>query len=202
MMKTLSGILSGLIFLVLGVYLFINPGLIMDIICTTIGIVLMVAGAITVAPFIADRIKGKASAIMEIIMCVMGVILIAMGVFVITNSAKVIAIIPWMLGIVLLIRSISEIRNSFILKKISYDNWWITLIMGILMAVIAIFVIKNPYTVATIQFKFIGGLLIAEGVLSISGTILNSVVMQLHKNKKGVAIDPNTGEEVEVEIYS
>ena len=71
----------------------------------------------------------------------------------------------------MIINGLSKMNYAVWLKKGEEDSWLVTLVSGILIAVIGILVVFNPFASLTIT-KLAGAFLIITGVIDLTDTIL------------------------------
>ena len=102
---------------------------------------------------------------------VFGVLYILLGGIIIVYPFSVVDFITICLGIYMIINGLSKMNYAVWLKKGEEDSWLVTLVSGILIAVIGILVVFNPFASLTIT-KLAGAFLIITGVIDLTDTIL------------------------------
>ena len=161
-----SSIWSSIALAILGVLLFLYSELTIVSISYLIGGVLIGIGVISLLKFISGNKEKKNE--MDI---VYGIITIVLGIIVITNPKAIASIIPFILGIIMVISSSTKILYSFDLKKSNSNLWISTLIVAILTLVCGVLLIFNPFAGAEFITKIIGGILLIYAILDIISTV-------------------------------
>ena len=122
------------LFLVFGIYIYLNPVLAEEVTGIIIGLFLIVFGIFDAFEFLT---RGNNS----IFVAILAIIL---GVFVIVNPFSIVKILSFTLGIYLIILSIFKGVLSFILKKYKFDGWLLVLVVSLILLVFGIFITINP----------------------------------------------------------
>lgn len=102
---------------------------------------------------------------------IFGILYALLGTIIILYPFTVVEFITVCLGIYIIINSASKINYALWLKKGSEETWLLTLVTGILLLIIGILVIFNPFASLTIT-KLTGAFLIITGILDFMDTIL------------------------------
>lgn len=102
---------------------------------------------------------------------IFGVLYAILGVVIILYPFTVVEFITACLGIYLIINGLSKINYGVWLKRGNEDAWLITVVTGILVAVIGVLVITNPFAELTIT-RLSGIFLVISGILDLMDTIL------------------------------
>ncbi len=144
----LPSILSSIVFLILGVIIFINPEVTLEIIAKVIGFMIIGLGIIGIFQYIGNR--DNASFKLNLLYVLTTVIL---GLIAVYNYKVVSSIIPIVLGIWICFDSFIKLRMAFGIKNMGIANWKYPLIMSILSFIIGIFLLFNPFGGAVIMMK-------------------------------------------------
>lgn len=195
-----SSIWGSIALAVLGVLLFLYSELTIVSISYLIGGVLIGIGVISLLKFISGMNKDKKNE-MDI---VYGIITIILGIIVITNPKAIASIIPFIIGILMIISSSAKIQYSFDLKKRNSELWVSTLVVAIITLVCGVLLIFNPFAGADFIVKAIGVIIFIYAVLDIiSGIRIYKTVKEVTKDKKKIedkiveadVVEDNTSEE-------
>jgi len=154
-------IYSSIMLLLIGLLLFINPGLVVSVISYIIGFFLMAIGISQIIKYYQNRENTAMAAYLFI-----GIVVSVIGFILILKPTLIATIIPVIVGIFMLMNSIEKITLSISLKEQS-DKWYITFIFGILTLVLSIFLILNPLTGSLIVTELLGIILIVYSVLDL-----------------------------------
>ena len=184
-------IASALLCIALGVVLVVWPDMSVQIACMAIGAVLILNGISRLINFIFKR-DGSLFSQMNL---VMGIIITVIGVWIILQPAKVVAMIPILVGIIIIIHGINNLQQAVSLCQSRYDKWWIALILGLLTVAFGILLICNPFEAVETLVMFIGLFLIYDGVSDI--WIVSRISRMGREIKQAVEAIDTKGREVD-----
>lgn len=156
-------IVSAFICIALGVILVVWPGLSVKVVCMAIGAVLVINGISRLLNFIFGR-DGSMFSQMNL---VMGIIITVIGGWILLQPGTIIAMIPILVGIIIVIHGINNLQQSVSLCQSQYDKWWVALILGIITIGFGILLIFNPFAAVDTLIRFIGLFLIYDGASDI-----------------------------------
>lgn len=156
-------VVSALMCIMLGVILVVWPGLTVRAVCMTIGFVLVASGVNRLCGFIFGR-DGSIYSHMNLIT---GVIITLIGAWILFQPDTIIAMIPILVGIIVLIHGISDLQQTVTLCQNKYDKWWVALILGLITVGFGVLLIFNPFAAVDTLVMFIGIFLIYDGVSDI-----------------------------------
>ena len=152
--------ISSLLCIVIGIVLVIWPDLTMEIACLAIGAVLLVGGIIRLISYFTAR-DGSVYSQMNLIF---GIVLIVVGGLILWQWDKVLEIVPIIVGIVIVLHGINDLRQAYTLFKNKYDKWWVAMILGLLTAAFGVLLILNPFAALDTVVILIGIFLIFDGI--------------------------------------
>lgn len=162
-----DALLKGVLYLLLGVVALVIPEAMEKTLGYLIGIVLILAGAISMICYLLrdayqnyyhnDFVYGLAS--------------IAVGCFVLYKVELIISLIPFLLGILVLVSGLTKLQDVIDLKRMNYGNWIFMLVLATINVIFGIVLICNPFKVATFLFRLIGIGLIFSGITDCVTTI-------------------------------
>lgn len=152
--------ISSLLCIVIGIVLVIWPDLTMEIACLAIGAVLLVGGIMRLISYFTAR-DGSVYSQMNLIF---GIVLIVVGGLILWQWDKVLEIVPIIVGIVIVLHGINDLRQAYTLFKNKYDKWWVALILGLLTAAFGVLLILNPFAALDTVVILIGIFLIFDGI--------------------------------------
>lgn len=180
-------VISSILCVILGLVLVFWPGLSIRIVCTAVGVVLIVTGVMRMIDYFAVRDGSMYSQINLIF----GIVLVVVGVWISVKPDKVLAIIPIIVGIVIVIHGLQNIKQAMELWRDKYAKWWVACILGVLTVGFGVLLICRPFTAIDTVVMLIGFFLIYDGISNIW------IVSRIYKNAK---ILRQEMEAVEVEI--
>lgn len=161
-MKT-NVVASSLLCVALGLILLLWPGLSIKIVCTAVGAVLIMSGVIRIMEYFFVRDGSMYSQINLIF----GIVLSAVGIWIVLSPEKVLSLIPIILGIVITLHGLHNIKQAIGLCQDKYDKWWIALILGILTVGFGVLLICRPFAAIDTMVMLIGVFLIYDGLSNI-----------------------------------
>ena len=169
-----SSIWSSIALIILGILLIFYSEITILSISYAVGGVLMAIGVLALIKYISNINKDTKNEI-DI---VYGIGTIILGIIVISNPKAIASIIPFILGILIVINSTAKIDYSFKLKKNKNNLWISTLVVALIAFVCGILLIFNPFAGAEFITKIIGAILLIYAVLDIISTIRISKVIK------------------------
>ena len=162
-----SSIWSSIALVVLGLLLIFYSELTILSISYVIGGILIAIGVIALIKYISNINKD----IKNEIDIVYGIGTIILGIIVISNPKAIASIIPFVLGILIVINSTAKIDYSFKLRKNKNSIWVSTLVVALIALICGVLLIFNPFAGAEFITKIIGGILLIYAILDIISTV-------------------------------
>lgn len=156
-------IVSAFICIALGVILVAWPGLSVKVVCMAIGAVLVINGISRLLNFIFGR-DGSVFSQMNL---VMGIIITVIGGWILLQPGTIIAMIPILVGIIIVIHGINNLQQSVSLCQSQYDKWWVALLLGVITIGFGVLLVFNPFAAVDTLIRFIGLFLIYDGASDI-----------------------------------
>lgn len=102
----------------------------------------------------------------------LGVILALLGLFLILCPQFLASVIPFALGVYVLVDSVSAIRRALDMKALGYEKWWASLAFAVLLALFGALMVFNPFGAMSTLVKFIGFGFIFDG----GNTLVNTII--------------------------
>lgn len=159
-------ILIAAITVIIGLVLFFLPNTSNKIVGVIIGIIFLLSGLNSIYKYFH-----RDGAKLYSLNIFFGILYTILGVVIILYPFTVVEFVTICLGLYIVINSASKINYALWLKKGNEDSWLITLATGILLLVIGLLVIFNPFATLTLT-KLAGVFLIITGILDFMDTIL------------------------------
>ena len=158
----LPSVLSSIVFMILGIIIFINPEVTLEIIAKVIGFMIIGLGVIGVFQYITN--KEEASFKLNLLYVLTTIVLGGIAVY---NYKIVSSIIPVVLGIWICFDSFIKLRLAIGIKNMGIDNWKYPCLMSILSLIIGIFLLFNPFAGAVVMMKIAAACIVLYSVLDI-----------------------------------
>lgn len=164
----LPSVISSVLLLILGLFLFFKSGATLIAISYFIGAILLAIGIIAIVRFIRNSNKD----IFNQLNIVYGVISIVAGLFLITIPEAIGSAIPIVVGIIVIISSSMKVQQALVLKNIGSRYFLATLITAILCLVCGVIILFNPFKSAVVVTKIIGLFIAIYAILDLINTII------------------------------
>ena len=173
-----SSIISSLGLAILGILLIFYSEVTIVSISYIIGAILVAIGVVALLKYIRSFSSGTQNGL-DI---VYGIVTVILGIIIITNPKEIAGIIPFVVGIVIIISSANKLQYSFELKRDNNDLWKSTMFLSIITMLCGILLIFNPFKGAVFITKIVGILILLYAVLDLISTI---AIKRSIKNIKG-----------------
>ena len=160
--------------IILGLLLIIFPDKLIDIVCRSIGIVLAVWGGFR----IWDFIRNKATTYKLIFSLLQGCLLLGTGLFFILRPDVLAGLIISVCAFILLIGAVIKLRHGIEYGSINPTMRWLQTAGSVLMIVLGVIALANPFGTASVLLIFLGISLIIDGLWDLISTIIISKYMQ------------------------
>lgn len=132
-------ILLNSIFLLLGLYIYLNPMILLTTLGIVIGLYFMIFGVFDIYEYTKREIAPVFNYHLFL-----GIIAIILGIFMILNPFKLVKILTVTLGIYLAMVAIFKGLEAWHLKQVKYDGWLLTLVTAAILLIFGIFITINP----------------------------------------------------------
>lgn len=172
-----SSILSSMALALLGGLLFFQSEATIISVSYIIGGILIAIGVLTIMKYINAYRKSSKNEL-DIIY---GTVTVILGIIVIGNPKAIASIIPFVIGILIILSSATKLQYSLELKKSNNDLWLSTMILSIITTLVGIVLIFNPFQGAEFITKLVGILIFTYAILDIISTItIKRTVKKIH----------------------
>lgn len=152
-----SMIFSAILCLLLGLVLLICPKETIDLLCKALAVGVIVMGAVNLVSYFMNREVQTFSG-------VLGLIILLVGVWIFIKPERVEGIIPIVIGAILVVHALQDIKLAIETKRSGYDKWWSMLLIAVISLVFGVICIVNAVGVVTLAMQFIGIALIYDGL--------------------------------------
>ena len=158
-----SSLVTSIILLVIGLLLFFKSQEAIIGLSYIIGTILVVLGIVAIIMFF----KESSEDIKNDLNIVYGIVSLILGILVIVNPNAIAKLIPFIVGIIILINSAIKITYALEAKEDGNDIWKSSLIMALISLLCGIIILFNPFETSVVVFKIIGAFTIIYSVLDI-----------------------------------
>lgn len=166
-----TSILSSIIFLILGIFLVVNPNAIVKTISYVVGILLIIIGIVKIISYFTS----KDDYIFYDYRLIYAAFCIVLGILVMFSGNAIASFFRIIIGIWILLNGVSRLDLAIKLKETNTNYWVLSLILSILIFVAGIYIIFAP-----------GTILVTLGIILISYSIMDiieSIIFVSNTNK-------------------
>lgn len=150
-------ILSAVLCVAMGIVIFLRPAETIDVVCKVLAIGLAVLGGVELFSYFMNKAVHPFSGIL-------GLIVLLIGIWIFLKPESIVSLIPIVIGVILAIHGIQDIRLALETKRNGYDKWWSMLIIAGISLVFGVLCIVNAFGMVKLALKFIGIALIYDGI--------------------------------------
>ena len=162
-----SYIFISALYVVLGVVLLAWPTLSVQMICYGLAVAMIVIGiSYGIMYFTKDSLEGFLQ--MDL---VIGIVCLAFGIFILLNPTFLSSVLPFAMGIILLLGAIVKIQSAFNMKKLRLKKWYLILICALVIGVLGAVLLWNPFEEEKYMILYIGICLILDGLTNLISLI-------------------------------
>lgn len=151
-----EAIITSIALIIVAIFLIAMPQIVLSTVVTIFGVIFIVEGVANIISYILEDSKIRAFS-NELIM---GILLAILGVIILFNKAVFISIIPIMTGIWIIIKSIMKFQLAINLKSALAEKWGWILASSIIMFILGVIIVANPFTAVFTMTRFIGIMLL------------------------------------------
>lgn len=162
-----EAILTGILYILLGIVALVIPETMQKTLGYLIGIVLIVAGLVSMVCYLLRDARENYYH-NEFVFGLVGIVL---GAAVLYKVEVIISLIPFILGILVLFSGCSKLQDAIDLKRLGYGSWVGMLVVAVINIILGIVLICNPFKAAVILFRVLGIGLILSGASDCFSTV-------------------------------
>lgn len=158
--------------IVLGIFLLINPDVVLIVVCRLIGLALLIYGVVLIiSSIMAGSPKERQQAgFFAVSSMVFGIVLVAIGIFIFIRPGTIVGFVSILFAIILFTYGVHDIIEMQYLFRYQDVRWWISLIGAIVTIALGLIILLNPFGSAAVLMQITGIGLIFTGV---SGILIN-----------------------------
>ncbi len=148
----LDNILTAVLYVALGLLLMIFPESIAKTLCYTIATIVIAVGVIRIIGYFMKKEQEGYSRTG----LVSGIVFVVLGVFIAVSSRAIISVIPFIMGICILISGFSKLQYVFQLDKYMNEKSKGMLLVAIITIIVGIALVFNPFRAAKWMIRLVG----------------------------------------------
>lgn len=180
-----ASIVTSVVILVLGIFLFIQPDTIIHMISIILGGIILIPGITTLIDYLKNKYQPS---------LITGVVTIIIGLILIVNTKLVASILPFILGIYFVVNGINRLQYALSLKKQNI-HCTTSLVFSILIILCGILFIINPFEGALVITKVMGIFMILYAALDlVNSAVLKREFQEAEQSMKSMIIEADVKE--------
>lgn len=152
--------ISALLTIIIGIVLVVWPDWSGRLMCYLLGAALIIMGLVQLIIYI----RGQRIGFFSKFSMVMDIVLILLGIWVCVRPDAILALIPIVIGIMMLIHGCMDIQYTIDIKNAGASKWWIALICALVTLVLGVFLVMHPFLAFEITMVVIGAGLLYDGI--------------------------------------
>ena len=162
-----NAIISSILMIVLGVVLVLFPTLSMNLIVTFIAIAAIISGLVNIIRYFSYDLKESYFRNDFLF----GLVTLTLGILILFKPEMFIALIPLILGVVIIYSGFSKLQDGIDAKRFGYPNSLLYIVLAFIDIILCLFVLFNPFSAAGILFIVIGLGLMYSGISDLFVTL-------------------------------
>ena len=174
-----NALLSALLYTVLGLALLLRPELSTSVLCTALGVVLVLCGLSDILDFVFHR-DGSLYYAFHL---VAGIIIAAVGVWLISRPTLIAVVIPRIMGILICFHGLRDLGDALTLRKSKSPRALAAMLLGIITVLLGAVLVYNPFAAFASVVRIIGVVLIYDGISDIWITTQVSKAIKLSEKE-------------------
>lgn len=176
-----SSLISSITLLIISLFLFFETEATIITISYIIGSILIAIGTITIIKYINNLKSG----IRNELDIVYGVGMGILGIIVISNPKGLASIIPFILGIIMIITSATKLQISLDIMRKNEGKMTTSAILLLMTCICGVVLIFNPFSGAKLLAKIIGIIILIYSILDIVSTFkIQKIIKKRNKKEK------------------
>ena len=152
-----DAIMSAVLCIALGVVLIVWPGETINIVCKVLAAGLIILGGVELFSYITNRNGYMFTGIL-------GLIVLIVGVWIFLKPSSIVSLVPIVIGVILAVHGVQDVKMALESKNGGYDRWWIMLIIAIISIAFGVLCIVNAFGMVKLGMKSVGPALIYDGI--------------------------------------
>lgn len=174
-----SSLTNAVLYAGLGLILLFWPVTSVSVLCSALGAVLLILGAVNIIVFLMHR----DGSLYFGGMLVLGVVLAAMGVWIMMSPQLVAVLVPRVIGILIFLHGVRQLGNAVTLQRSGFSRWGAALILSIVTLALGAFLVFYSFSILSTIIRIIGLFLLYDGISDIwITTRVSQVTKQAEKD--------------------
>ena len=155
-----SYVVLSAMFLLLGIYLVVNPETSLIMICRILGAAMAVFGVMKIVLYFIHEVEGVAIRFDFAV----GLFCIILGALMLWRAPALTDILSVVIGLLVLVDSVFKLQVAVDSRRMGAHSWWVTLVCTVVCLVLGILLVFNPFDGKQMLTIMMGVSLIVDGV--------------------------------------
>lgn len=180
-----KSVMYAALYILMGIVLLLFPATTQAILCYAVGGACVVVGVVTVCIYMfRDAVKNTYRNDF-----VIGLAAILIGVFLIVKVDLVMALIPFLLGIAVMVSGFMKLQACIDVRRMGYGNGLVLFLLSLVSIIFGIVLIVNPFKASIVLMRLVGVGLLFCGVSDFVSTLYMSRKIKNYIEKAGAFDD-------------
>ena len=168
----ISKFATSIAYILIGVVLIMWPNKVEDVICSVLAACVVVVGLAKLIGYSVTKVESRISN--DTNGFAIGISLVILGIFLWLKGTIIIAIIPFLLGLMITYKGLEGVQNVLNFKKFGYGVNKGVLIVSLVITAFGVLVMMNPFSTANFLFMMLGIGLLVSGLADLISDIIFS----------------------------
>lgn len=180
---SIASLIFSILFIIAGLFLLLRPETAINIICYILGVILLISGVVYIIQFFSDKSSDSYLSISFIF----GAFLFIFGVIILIRPDIIASIIPLLVGVWMLINGVTKLSYALTINKVNRTT--LSIVGSIIIIIIGILLIFNPFEGAKNLVRIIGISFIFYSVIDLVESILITLSIKKTDDNVGKIVD-------------
>ena len=191
-----SYVVLSAMFLLLGIYLVVNPETSLVMICRILGAAMAVFGVMKIVLYFIREVEGVAIRFDFAV----GLFCIILGALMLWRAPALTDILSVMIGLLVLVDSVFKLQVAVDSRRMGAHSWWVTLVCTVVCLVLGILLVFNPFDGKQVLTIMMGVSLIVDGVQNLCTVVYAAIFVKDVKAAVHDFVDDATAVETTGEV--
>lgn len=163
----LVAFLVSLALLILGVILMIWPEVSLNLVSKGLSVAAVCMGIVLLLSYLLKR---ELRALCQWKLMI-GVILVLVGMFLLPRLNIVLAVVPFILGVLVVCSGIAKMLHGLEYRKMGYPLWWVTILIAVGAIILGGVAVVNPFSTVKLAIRVVGVILVLDNFANVFDTV-------------------------------
>ena len=169
-----SYVVLSVMFLLLGIYLVVNPETSLIMICRILGAAMAVFGVMKIVLYFIREVEGVAIRFDFAI----GLFCVVLGALMLWRAPALTDILSVMIGLLVLVDSVFKLQVAVDSRRMGAHSWWVTLVCTVVCLVLGVLLVFNPFDGKQVLTIMMGVSLIVDGVQNLCTVVYAAIFVK------------------------